>query len=134
MKQGGVILALAGVTLSIVGVASAAAGAGRPAAAPLAGNGAQLFKQRCGMCHVPPAGQKPVLGPTLDGVVGRKAGSTAFNYSPYVKGSSIVWTRQNLDRFLTAPQQMIRGSKMLVAVPNPQDRAAIIDYLATTGK
>lgn len=94
-------------------------------------NGDQLFRQRCAMCHsVDPARNLP-LGPNLSRVVGRKAASTGFAYSPQLKASGLTWDRATLDRYLTAPTRVVPGTKMVVAVPNAAERAALIAHLAT---
>lgn len=106
---------------------SLAAAMAAPTAAHATGD--QLFQRVCQSCHsaAPGAG---VLGPNLRGVVGRKAGATAFPYSPALKAANIIWTRQNLDRFLGAPLRMVPGTRMVVSVPDPQQRTQLITYLA----
>jgi cytochrome c len=96
-------------------------------------SGEQIFRQRCQACHtVTPNGLPGPLGPNLRGVVGRKAGATAFRtYSPALKGANITWTQANLDRFLAAPVRMIPGTKMPIALPGASERAAILVYLAS---
>jgi len=93
------------------------------------GRGETLFKQRCAACHIV-AGKGGKLGPDLAKVVGRRAGSAAYAYSPAMKASRIVWDARTLDTYMAAPMQTVPGSKMAVAVRNPQDRAALIAYLA----
>ncbi len=93
-------------------------------------DGAALFRQRCATCHVAPPGAQLILGPSLAGVVGRKAASTKFNYSPALKASKLTWTRANLDRFLSGPARMVPGTRMVITVADTQQRAAILDYLA----
>ena len=113
MKRG----ALAAVLLALAGPAMAAA------------DGASLFQDRCAMCH---SGDPMAQGPTLAGVVGRKAGTVpGFAYSPALKGSGLAWTRASLDRFLADPQKAVPGSAMPIHVADPAVRAAIIGYLAT---
>ena len=92
-------------------------------------DGAQIFQQRCAACHTVTPGAKSVLAPSLAGVVGRKAASTAFNYSAALKASNLTWTRPNLDRFLTAPGQMVPGTRMVISVSDPAQRAAVINFL-----
>jgi cytochrome c len=71
-------------------------------------------------------------GPKHRGVIGRKAGSiAAFNYSPALKKAKFVWTPQKLDKWLQGPSKVVRGTVMAFTVPNREDRAAIIAYLAT---
>lgn len=107
------------------------------AAAPIAANaqaagGDQLFKQKCQMCHaITPDGKAGPMAPNLRGVVGRKAAGTGFaSYSTALKGSGIVWSRDKLDAFLTAPAKLVPGTRMVIAVPDKGQRAAIVAWLA----
>lgn len=103
-----------------------------PRVAPLAGDprrGATLYEARCGVCHSLDANR---IGPRHRGVFGRKAGAVAdFAYSPALRKSGVVWTAANLDRWLTAPTGMVKGTMMGLRVPSAQDRADIIAYLAS---
>lgn len=99
-------------------------------AAPPAADGQKVFRQRCQSCHSDTAGQPARVGPNLAGVVGRKAASSQFNYTPALKGSKLTWTRENLDKFLSGPVKMLPGTRMVVALSDPAQRAAVIDYLA----
>jgi cytochrome c len=96
------------------------------AAAP---SGDTVFKQRCAVCHTAAKGQPSGVGPNLAGVVGRKAASLSFDYSPALKKTNLVWSKPNLDRFLTAPQKMVPGTRMSVMLPDAKQRAALIAYL-----
>eukprot|EP01030_Chromulinospumella_sphaerica_P022329 gene22329-22304_t len=42
-----------------------------------------------------------------------------------------TWTTANLDAYLAKPAATVPGTKMLVGVANPEQRAAVIAYLAT---
>jgi cytochrome c len=104
-------------------IAAASAGGARAQGA----NGEDIFNTRCVMCHAPTGGGE---GPSLKGVVGRKAASApGFEYSPALKASGLTWTPAELDRFLTDPQKALPGTAMVVSVPDPAERAALIDYL-----
>lgn len=71
------------------------------------------------------------VGPRHRGVVGRAAGAVpGYAYSARLRGSGIVWTPANLDRWLTNPQAMVPGAKMYFSIARPRDRADIIAYLA----
>jgi cytochrome c len=97
------------------------------AAAPaVAADGAQLFNMQCKMCH---AGSP--MGPALTGVAGAPVASKTFAYSPALKNKGGVWTDANLDAFLKAPTAFAPGTKMMISVPNDENRAAIIGYLKT---
>ncbi len=98
---------------------------------PAAPNGALLFKQRCSTCHASKKGAPTTLGPNLVSVAGRKAGATAFNYSPAMKASKVIWTKPNLDKFIAGPTKMIPGTRMVISVTDAKQRAAIADYVAT---
>jgi cytochrome c len=78
------------------------------------------------------------MGPDLKTVVGRKAGSLpGYSYSPAMKGEKISWTPENLETFLTKPQDFVKGTKMFFpGLPNAADRADVIAYLKSlkTGK
>ncbi|MFS2152722.1 c-type cytochrome [Rhizobium sp. Rhizsp42] len=91
--------------------------------------GAMLFRQRCSACHALDAAQKRV-GPHLDGVVGRHAGSVeGARYSKGMQALGVQWNAESLDRFLTNPRQMVPGSFMPISVGNAADRHNIISYL-----
>lgn len=88
---------------------------------------------RCAVCHsVDQSRNAP--GPDLGGIVGRKAGKTPkFNYSEAIAGSALTWHDDTLDRFLTAPQWVVKETKMeFPVIKNAADRANIIAYLKTT--
>jgi cytochrome c len=91
--------------------------------------GADVYDDRCSGCHViGGVGQ----GPNLAGVVGRKAGaSPGFDYTPALKGSGLVWTPANLDRWLQGPQNVVPGTAMTTLVPDATERRDLIAYLAT---
>ncbi len=98
-------------------------------AAPTVGEA--LFRQRCQACHSVTTPAISGVGPSLRGLVGRKAASTVFNYSPALKASTLVWTKPNLDRFIAAPAKTVPGTRMFIALPDAKQRAAVIDYLST---
>jgi len=84
--------------------------------------------QTCMGCH---SLDEDDVGPRHRGVVGRAAGTVpGYAYSPALRNSHIVWDRENLDRWLKNPQALVPGAKMFFAMPNPEDRADVIAYLA----
>jgi cytochrome c len=98
-----------------------------PAAAP---GGEAIFEQRCASCHSVEPGENDV-GPSLAGVVGRKAGGlVGYSYSAALKASGKVWTRPQLDQFLANPQKLVPGTRMATGVPAADQRQALIAYLA----
>ena len=114
--------------IAILAFASAAALAPL-AAAPAAPAGAALFRQRCQSCHALAPGAPSPIGPNLAGVVGRKAGATSFRYSPALKAANLTWTRENLDRFLTAPTRMVPGTRMVISVTDAGQRDELVKFL-----
>lgn len=96
------------------------------AAPALAADGAQLFAMQCKMCH---AGGP--MGPSLAGVAGGDIASKDFAYSPALKAKQGTWTDANLDAYLKSPAAFAPGTKMMMAVPSDENRAAVIAYLKT---
>lgn len=96
-----------------------------------AANGAKLFAQ-CKICHAVEPG-KNGLGPSLHGVVGRKAAVLeGFNFSPAMKASGLTWTDATLSDYLLAPMKKLPGTKMAFAgIANDKNRADVIAYLET---
>jgi cytochrome c len=94
---------------------------------PVAGE--KVFNQ-CKACHTVQAGQNRV-GPSLAGVVGRKAGAVeGFKYSDPMKGSNLTWDAATLDKYLADPKGFVPGNKMAFAgLKKPEDRANVIAYL-----
>jgi cytochrome c len=93
--------------------------------------GKTIFRQ-CSVCHSAEEGENRV-GPSLFGVYGRKAGEApAFNYSKAVKDSGITWNDDTLAKYLTNPQDVIKGTRMAFpGLQKQQDRDDIIAYLKT---
>jgi cytochrome c len=91
--------------------------------------------QECAACHQLQAGVNNV-GPSLHGLIGRKAGELAdFRYSPAMKRSGVAWTPETLDVFITNPQAMIPANRMPYAgLANPADRADLVAYLQKATK
>ena len=103
-----------------------AAAQNSPAGDPAQGK--TFFGQNCALCHAAAAGVTQ-QGPSLAGVVGRRAGSVAgFNYSKALSGSGLTWDAPTLDRFLTDPGATVPGTTMAVPIPVKQDRDNVIAY------
>ena len=99
----------------------------RPSAAADMAAGQALFN-RCKICHSVEAG-KNIVGPSLHGVFGRKAGtSDNFTYSEAMKNSGIVWNDDTLAKYLHDPKEVVPGGKM--AFPGIKDDQQIADLLA----
>ncbi len=100
------------------------------ASAADAANGESVFK-KCKACHATDGKNK--VGPHLNGIIGRKAGSVeGFKYSDAMKNSGITWNNAELDKYLKDPKADIPGNKMVfVGIKDDADRADLIAYLDT---
>lgn len=113
------LLSLAALAAATLAAPSVAAPAAKPPSFAI-----------CAVCHKVAAGETSALGPNLWGVGNRKAGATAFAYSPAMKTSKLKWDKPTLVKFITAPQQVVPGTRMAFAgQKNPQQAEAIADYL-----
>ena len=104
------------------------------AAPARADSGEELFKE-CASCHSLKAGDNEV-GPSLHGVFGRQAGTgEGFRYSNIFKAQKFVWTEELLDRYISDPQAMLRGSKMPYSgMSDAENRKALIAWLTEATK
>ena len=98
----------------------------------LADAGQDVFADNCAVCHSPDAGTNK-LGPSLFGVVGRKSGSVAdYTYAPAMKNAGLTWDAATLDKYVTDPQAVVPGTKMLFpGLKSADDRKALIQYLSS---
>jgi len=94
--------------------------------------GRQLYAEHCAACHSLQAGVN-TLGPSLIGVVGRPAGSLpGFPYSDALKKSGLVWTEDNLRKWIANSPAMVPGTLMPhVSVSDPAEQIYIVAYLKT---
>ena len=123
-----------------VDAASAAAAAMTSMAADASGDtmaGEEVFA-RCASCHSLTPGQHGV-GPSLAGLVGRKAGAAeGYNYSSAMAASDVVWSAETLDAHLANVPGFIPGNRMATFFPggvqDPEERANLVAYLMEAGK
>ena len=89
------------------------------------------FRKWCLPCHDAGADAKIKLGPPLNGIDGRKAGTfDGYNYSDAMKGSGITWNEAVFKEFIGGPMQKVPGTRMAFAgIANTQQRADVIAYL-----
>ena len=75
--------------------------------------GESVFK-RCAPCHkIGPDAQNSV-GPELNGLDGRKAGSAAgYSYSEANKNSGITWNEETFKEYIKDPRAKVPGTKMI---------------------
>ncbi len=98
-----------------------------------AADGEKVFK-KCKACHALEAGKHKV-GPSLAGVVGRKAG-TADGYNRYkgLKDADWNWDEAALMDYLEDPSKFTKAkngqrSSMSLKLKKEDDRKAVIEYL-----
>ena len=103
-----------------------------PALAQDTDAGQIAFNNACRTCHTPREGDNR-LGPSLHGVIGRKAGSLPSynNYSESMKKADIVWDKNTLDRFIANPDAVLPDNNMKPygGIASAEERAKIIAFL-----
>lgn len=112
----------------LAGAVPAHALEGRPA------EGVKVFA-KCTACHQVGPEARSVLGPALNGIVDRKAGTyPGYNYSAANKNSGLTWNEATLARYLKSPQTVVPKTKMIFpGLPNEQDAVDLIAYLKGFG-
>ena len=99
------------------------------AAAADASHGKTLY-QTCVACH----SEKPdAIGPSLKGVVGRKAAALEdFRYSAPMRRANLTWDDANLRAYIADPQAKVKGNRMpFGGLQNPGDVDDVVAYLKT---
>lgn len=94
-----------------------------------------MFEHRCRSCHADdPAKQS--YGPSLIGIVGRKAGSLeGFAYSDALKASGLTWTEPALKAWMADNQGLMPGTRMRhVGITDTDEQEFILAYLKTLKK
>jgi cytochrome c len=117
------------VLAAIVLAASTAAASAQDVAA-----GEQSFK-KCLPCHSVGEGAKNKVGPELNGLDGRKAGTAeGFNYTEGNKNSGITWNESVFKDYIKDPRAKIPGTKMVFAgIKNEEEVNNLWAYLKQFG-
>lgn len=83
----------------------------------------------CKACHQIGENAKNVVGPELNGVIGRHSGSVAgYSYSPANKNSNLTWDEETFRKYIKDPKAMVPGTKMIFA--GIKDEKKINDLVA----
>jgi cytochrome c len=100
-----------------------------------AAKGEKVFA-KCKACHMVGPDAKNRVGPALNGIVGRTAGTAeGFKYSDALMAKNaegFVWTEENIDAYLADPKGFMPGNKMTFpGLKKEDDRKNVIAYLKT---
>jgi cytochrome c len=102
--------------------------AAAPGHAQDAASGEKVFAQ-CRACHQVGESAKNAVGPMLNGLFGRKAGTIeGYSYSPANKNSGITWDEATFRDYIKDPKAKIPGTKMIY--PGLKDEKRIDDLIA----
>ena len=117
-----------------LGVILAAAISSGSALAQDAAAGEKVFI-KCKACHQIGEGAKNAVGPVLNGVVGRPAGSYPnYSYSDANNNSGLTWDEATLKVYLKNPRAKVPGTKMIFpGLTNDEDIDNVIAYLKQFG-
>lgn len=85
----------------------------------------------CAACHSIDGSNG--AGPSLQGVVGRTAGTfPGFRYSRAMKAAGVTWDAASLEAYIADPQKSVPGNAMpFSGVPDAKVRADLVAYLAS---
>jgi cytochrome c2 len=99
--------------------------------------GEKVFR-RCVVCHKIGDGATNGAAPSLEGVMGRTAGSLEdFDFSEAMVAAGengLVWDEETLSAYLANPKEMVPGNAMVFAgLKSEEDRTAVIAYIEANG-
>jgi len=122
------LLRFSTIPLAVLVASAGAAAAQNPAA------GEKVFA-KCKICHQVGETAKNFVGPVLNGVVGRPAGTyPGYNYSEANKTSALTWDEATLKVYLKNPKEKVPGTKMVFpGLPSDDDIANVIAYVKQFG-
>jgi cytochrome c len=102
------------LTLSALIVIASAATV--PAALAQDADAGKASFNKCLACHAIGEDAKNKVGPELNGLDGRKAGTAPdYNYSDANKNSGITWNEANFKEYIKDPKAKVPGTKMAFA-------------------
>lgn len=127
-----IVAALASLPILILTMATLARAQAPEPAAAAADDSSAAFNNACRTCHTNKAGDNR-LGPSLAGIVGRKAGQQpGFAYSESMKNSGVTWDTKTLDAFIANPESVVPSNAMkpFTGISDAAVRAQIINALS----
>lgn len=127
----GVAVAMPTVTYAQTEDVPETAAAEKAAPAADTAGGEEAYNNACRTCHSVKPGDNR-LGPSLSGIVGKKAGGeSGYQYSPSLKDSEVTFDEATLDKFITNPDSVVPGNNMkpYTGISDAALRAKIIAFL-----
>ena len=90
---------------------------------------------KCKACHQIGEGAHNMVGPVLNGIVGRHSGVYPdYAYSDANKNSGLTWDEATLKEYLKSPRAKVPGTKMTFAgISSETDLDSLIAYLKEFG-
>ena len=89
---------------------------------------------KCQPCHSVGEDAKNKIGPILNGLDGRKAGTVSnAMYSKGMKDSDITWNETTFKEFVSNPAGKVPGTMMLLAVKDEKELGDLWAYLERFG-
>jgi cytochrome c len=97
--------------------------------------GEKVFN-KCRACHQIGEGAKNLVGPQMNGLIGRKAGSVeGYNYSEANKNSGFTWDEATFREYIKDPKAKMPGTKMAyMGLKQETEIDSIIAYLKSFDK
>ncbi len=119
---------------AILAAALAVAAMAQAAHAQDVAAGENSFK-KCRACHSIGEGAKNLVGPQLNGLDGRKSGTTPdYNYSDANKKSGLTWDEATFKDYIKDPRAKIPGTKMIFpGIKNEKEAGDLWAYLKSFG-
>ena len=93
--------------------------------------GKAQFTRLCGGCHKVGPDARSSFGPQLNGLIGRKAGSSEdYQYSDAMRNAGFVWTPEQFSAYIEDPSDVVPGTRMIFwGLSNKQKIADLLAYL-----
>jgi len=119
-----------GLKLAVLSLMASGALAGADSMEAAAGK--QVFSHHCHACHSEDPSRN-TFGPSLVGVYERKAGALPrFAYSTALKESGLIWSEENLRRWVADNEALVPGTRMRhVAITDVAEQNYLIAFLKT---
>ncbi|WP_425087363.1 c-type cytochrome [Stappia sp.] len=100
---------------------------------PLLDQGRKIFR-KCQSCHQVGVNAKHTVGPLLNDIYGRRAGTLeGYRYSRAMEAAGqdgLVWSEEALSAYLEDPKSAVHGTKMnFGGLRDPDDRRAVVAFL-----